>query len=176
MRDMKRIFLIGYMGAGKTTLGKVLAARLGLSFVDLDLFIESRYHRSVSQLFAEKGEAVFRRIEKTMLEEVGTFEDVLVSTGGGTPCFYNNMEYMNRMGQTIFLEVPVDELAARLELCKSTRPILRDKSGDQLRRFIGETLEIRQPYYDCAQIRFDAAKMITEQDVEALASKLVDIL
>lgn len=85
--DMKRIFLIGYMGAGKTTVGKVLSRQLELSFIDLDHYIEGRYHKTVGQLFAEKGEDAFRDIERRMLREVAAFEDVLVSTGGGAPCF-----------------------------------------------------------------------------------------
>ena len=93
--NMKRIFLIGYMGAGKTTVGKVLAGLLNLSFIDLDYYIERRYHKTVSQLFAEKGEEVFRSIERNMLHEVADFENVLVSVGGGTPCFFENMEVMN---------------------------------------------------------------------------------
>ena len=82
---MKRIFLIGYMGAGKTTVGKVLSRQLELSFIDLDHYIEGRYHKTVGQLFAEKGEDAFRDIERRMLREVAAFEDVLVSTGGGAP-------------------------------------------------------------------------------------------
>ncbi len=96
---MKRIFLIGYMGAGKTTVGKVLSRQLELSFIDLDHYIEGRYHKTVGQLFAEKGEDVFRDIERRMLREVAAFEDVLVSTGGGAPCFFDNMEFMIGAGQ-----------------------------------------------------------------------------
>ena len=99
---MKRIFLIGYMGAGKTTVGKVLSRQLGLSFVDLDHYIEGRYHKTVGQLFAEKGEEAFREIERRMLREVAAFENVLISTGGGTPCFFDNMEFMNAYGTTVY--------------------------------------------------------------------------
>lgn len=129
---MKRIFLIGYMGAGKTTVGKVLSRQLELSFIDLDHYIEGRYHKTVGQLFAEKGEDAFRDIERRMLREVAAFEDVLVSTGGGAPCFFDNMEFMNGAGQTVYLKVSVEELAKRLELCKSTRPILEGRSGDRI--------------------------------------------
>ena len=134
---MKRIFLIGYMGAGKTTVGKVLSRQLELSFIDLDHYIEGRYHKTVGQLFAEKGEDVFRDIERRMLREVAAFEDVLVSTGG-----------------------------------KSTRPILEGRSGDELRAFIAESLEKREPFYSKASIVFDAEEMMTDQDVYKISQEL----
>ncbi|MBP3517456.1 MAG: shikimate kinase [Parabacteroides sp.] len=169
---MKRIFLIGYMGAGKTTLGKVLSRQLGLSFIDLDHYIEGRYRKTVSQLFVERGEEGFRDIERRMLHEVATFEDVLVSTGGGSPCFFDNMEFMNGAGQTVYLKVSVGELAKRLELCKSTRPVLKGRSGDELKSFIAENLEKREPFYSKAAIVFDAEEMMTDQDVCKIAQEL----
>lgn len=169
---MKRIFLIGYMGAGKTTVGKDLSKRLGLSFIDLDCYIEGRYLRTVSQLFAEKGEDAFREIERKMLREVAMFEDVLISTGGGAPCFFDNMKFMNESGTTIYLQVSVEELAKRLEICKHTRPILQGHSGDSLVAFIAENLEKRNPYYTQASIVFDAEKMLTETDVNEISTTL----
>lgn len=169
---MKRIFLIGYMGAGKTTVGKDLSKRLGLSFIDLDCYIEGRYLRTVSQLFAEKGEDAFREIERKMLREVAMFEDVLISTGGGAPCFFDNMKFMNESGTTVYLQVSVEELAKRLEICKHTRPILQGHSGDSLVAFIAENLEKRNPYYTQASIVFDAEKMLTETDVNEISTTL----
>ena len=162
---MKRIFLIGYMGAGKTTVGKVLSQQLGLSFIDLDHYIEGRYHKTVGQLFAERGEEAFRDIERRMLREVAAFEDVLVSTGGGAPCFFDNI-------QTVYLKVSVEELAKRLELCKSTRPILKGRSGDELKAFIAESLEKREPFYSKAAIVFEAEEMMTDQDVHKISQEL----
>ena len=89
---MQRIIIIGYMGAGKTTVGKALAKALGLDFYDLDWYIESRMHKTVKQIFDEQGEEGFRRIEHNMLHEVAEFEDVIISCGGGTPCFFDNMD------------------------------------------------------------------------------------
>ena len=100
---MRRIFLIGYMGAGKTTMGKELSKQSGLSFIDLDHFMEGRYRKTVRQLFEEKGEETFRQIEKKALHEVADFENVVISTGGGTPCFFDNMAYMNSIGTTVYL-------------------------------------------------------------------------
>ena len=94
---MIRIFLTGYMGAGKTTLGKAFAREMNVPFIDLDWYIEERFHKSIRELFTERGEASFRELERNMLHEVGEFEDVVVSTGGGTPCFFDNMEYMKRL-------------------------------------------------------------------------------
>lgn len=173
---MKRVFLIGYMGAGKTTVGKDLSKYSGYSFIDLDYYIEGRYHKTVSQIFAEKGEAEFREIERKMLHEVSAFENVLVSTGGGTPCFFDNMDFMNACGTTIYLKVSVEELAARLELCKHTRPILKDRSGDELKLFIAENLEKRTPFYEKASIVFDAEKMDTEADVRDISEELMKII
>lgn len=173
---MKRIFLIGYMGAGKTTVGKDLAKRLGLSFVDLDCYIEGRYHKTVGQLFAEKGEDVFRDIERRMLHEVALFEDVLISTGGGAPCFFDNMEFMNTVGVTVYLKVSVEELAKRLELCKNTRPVLRGRSGDELTAFVAESLEKRTPFYTKATVIFDAEVMMTEIDVHNISFELEKML
>lgn len=173
---MKRIFLIGYMGAGKSTVGKSLASRMGLSFVDLDLYIEGRYHKSVRELFAEKGEDDFREIEKKMLREVAEFENVLISTGGGSPCFFDNMSYMNENGQTVYLKVSAEELVKRLEPCKHSRPVLQNRSGEELLRFIDESIRKREPYYLQASVVFDAEKMLTESDVQAISAALERIL
>ena len=113
---MTRIFLIGYMGAGKTTLGKAFARAMGLTFVDLDWYIEERFHKTVGQIFAERGEEGFRELEKRMLHEAAEFEDVVISTGGGTPCFLDNMEYMNRQGMTLYLKASPEVLAAHLRM------------------------------------------------------------
>lgn len=133
---MTRILLIGFMAAGKTTLGKALARDLGLQFVDLDHYIEGRYHCSVSQLFAERGEEAFREIERNMLHEVAEFEDVVISTGGGTPCFFDNIDYMNRQGITVFLEASVDVIFTRLTIARTQRPLVAGKSPDELRAYI----------------------------------------
>lgn len=167
---------MGYMGAGKTTLGKTLSKSLNLSFIDLDYYIERRYHKEIRQLFAEKGEDGFRDIERRMLHEVAEFEDVLISTGGGTPCFFDNMQFMNQAGVSVYLKVSADELAKRLELCKQTRPVLKNRSGEELKAFISESLKTRLPFYEQAQIIFDAEKMDTEDDVYTISKQLESLL
>lgn len=173
---MQRIFLIGYMGAGKTTVGIVLAKKLRLSFIDLDQFIEKRYNRTVSQLFAEEGESRFREIESKILTEVSEFEDVVISTGGGAPCFHNNMERINRAGISIYLKTSPRELAKRLNVCKHNRPLIKNKTKEELICFIEESLEQREPFYNSATIVFDAEKMLNETDVEYLSNRLIEII
>lgn len=173
---MRRIFLIGYMGAGKTTVGKELAEKAGLSFIDLDHYIESRYHKTVGQLFQEKEECGFREIEQRMLQEVASFEDVVISTGGGAPCYFDNMDYMNRMGTTVYLKVSVDELVKRLNVCKHTRPVLKNRSGEELRAFVAESLEKRNPFYEQATVLFDAEVMLTTADVKKIVDTLYQMI
>ena len=124
---MTRIFLIGYMGAGKTTLGKAFSRELGLTFIDLDWYIEERFHKTVGELFTERGETGFRELERNMLHEVAEFENVVISTGGGAPCFFDNMEFMNRVGKTVFLDVHPDVLFRRLRIAKQHVPYFREK-------------------------------------------------
>ncbi len=169
---MKRIFLVGYMGAGKTTVGRDLAKLMGLSFIDLDSYIESRYCKSVSRIFSEKGEEGFRDIERRMLHEVAMFEDVLVATGGGAPCFFDNMAFMNGEGTTVYLRVSVKELAGRLDVCRVTRPVLGGRKGAELEAFVAESLKKREPYYAQASIVFDAEKMLTAADVRGISEAL----
>ena len=148
---MIRIFLIGYMGAGKTTLGRALSREMQVSFIDLDWYIEERFHKTVRQLFEERGEDGFREIEKKMLHEVAEFENVIVATGGGTPCFFDNMDYMNACGDAVFLDVDKDVLFRRLRIAKQQRPLLAEKTDDELRAFIDTALEKRLPYYRTAR-------------------------
>ncbi len=164
---MIRIFLIGYMGAGKTTLGRALAKELKIEFIDLDNYIEERLCKSISQIFAEKGEEGFREIERRMLHEAGEFENVVISTGGGTPCFFDNIEYMNRQGATVFLDVPVERLFIRLSIARKKRPLIMGKSDEELRCFIAEQLAKRLPHYSKAKQRFTADRLEDVKQIEA---------
>lgn len=164
---MIRIFLIGYMGAGKTTLGRALAKELKIEFIDLDNYIEERLCKSISQIFAEKGEEGFREIERRMLHEAGEFENVVISTGGGTPCFFDNIEYMNRQGATVFLDVPVERLFIRLSIARKKRPLIMGKSDEELRCFIAEQLAKRLPHYSKAKQKFTADRLEDVKQIEA---------
>ena len=156
---MTRIFLIGYMGAGKTTLGKAFSRELGLTFIDLDWYIEERFHKTVQQLFSERGEQGFRELEQKMLHEVAEFEDVVISAGGGTPCFFDNMDYMNACGDTVFLQVEPEVLFRRLKVAKQQRPLLANKSDEELMNFICEALQKRHPFYSQAKLLFRADEL-----------------
>ncbi len=173
---MQRIFLIGYMGSGKTTIGKILSKVLDLQFVDLDLFIENRHRKTVGQLFVEKGESEFRKIERQALEEVAGFEDIIISTGGGAPCFFDNMNLMNQLGTTIYLKVSESELVNRLKHMKHNRPLIKDKNDEELKRFISENLQKRESFYSQAKLVFDAEQLLDENDVDNTVTNLVRIM
>lgn len=152
---MKSIIIIGYMGAGKTTVGKALAKELGVMFYDLDWYIETRMHKTVKEIFDEKGEEGFRIIEHNMLHEVAEFENVVVSCGGGTPCFFDNMDYMNQLGATVYLKATPETLHAHLQMGKGVRPLLLNKTPEEVETFIKEQLKRREPFYLKAQHIFD---------------------
>lgn len=142
-----RIILVGFMGSGKTTVGRQLALSLNMSFYDLDWYIEMRYHRTVAQLFAERGEDGFREIERNMLHEVAEFENIVLSCGGGTPCFFDNMAYLNSMGDTVYLKSEPEVLAMHLKMGRVERPLIKGKSPEELLAYIKEALSVREPYY-----------------------------
>ena len=173
---MTRIFLIGYMGAGKTTLGKAFARALGLTFVDLDWYIEERFHKSIRQLFAERGEEGFRELEKRMLHEAGDFEDVVISVGGGTPCFFDNMEYMNEAGDTVFLDVNLQVLFRRLKVAKQQRPLLDGKTDEELKAFIQEALQKRLPFYTKAKHTFNGERLEDRHQIQQSVERLKELL
>ena len=163
---MTKIDIIsGFLGAGKTTLGKAFAREMKVPFIDLDWYIEERFHKSIPELFRERGEEAFRELERRMLHEAGEFEDVVISTGGGTPCFFDNMDYMNRQGQTVFLDVHPDILFRRLRVATQQRPILQGKSEEELRDFICQALQGRRPYYEQALYRFDAGRLESRRQI-----------
>ena len=168
--------MIGYMGAGKTTLGKSLARHLGLEFIDLDWYIENRFHQSVSQLFATRGEEGFRKIEQNMLHEVAEFEDVVISAGGGTPCFFDNMEYMNQQGLTVYLKATPEILRTHIRMGKQKRPLIAQKNDEELDIFIRESLDKRESYYNQARLIFDIGLldngMRIQESVKALEEEV----
>ncbi len=147
-----RIYLVGYMGCGKTTIGRKVADLLKISFIDLDKYIEERYFKTVPAIFAEEGESAFREKERSALIEVSQFEDVVVGTGGGAPCFFNNMALMNSNGITVYIAPDTEVLASRLIKSKTERPLIAGKSRDELVLFINEALKKRASFYEKSKI------------------------
>lgn len=135
------------MGCGKTTTGKRIAKKYGLDFIDLDHYIENRYFKTIPQLFEEKGEDGFRQIEHNMLIEVSEFENAVISTGGGAACFFDNMDIMNKSGETIYLKASPENLFKYLKTATQNRPLLQGKNDEELLHFIKEGLEKREPFY-----------------------------
>ena len=173
---MKRVILIGYMGSGKTTVGKALSKETGMMFYDLDWYIESRMHKSVSQIFAEKGEEGFRKIEYNMLHEVAEFEDVIISCGGGTPCFFDNINYLNQQGEVVYLKASPETLYKHLLMAKIERPLLKDKSADELIAYITEHLKQREPFYEKARHMLDVNVLDDYDKIKISVQQLRELL
>ena len=155
MSQANNIYLIGFMGCGKSYLGKLLAEHLEYSFVDMDAYLEAEEGKTISEIFKEGGEGVFRKLERDYLTASGDFEKTVIATGGGCPCFYDNMEWMDISGQTIYLKTPTAILVDRLQQETAHRPLLAGKSKQELSIFIDGKLQERAPYYEQAQIIFD---------------------
>lgn len=145
-----KIFLIGFMGCGKSTLGRKLAAKLGYELIDLDHYLEKIVGCSITDYFAEHGEDSFRRLESETLKSMHYPANCVISTGGGTPCFYDNMSWMNDNGSTVYIQMNAFSLAKRLENGINKRPLLSGLSEEELIRFIAGKLEERNPYYQQA--------------------------
>ena len=173
---MRRIFIIGYMGAGKTTIGKALAKDIGLDFYDLDWYIEARMRKTVKQIFDERGEGGFRKIEHNMLHEAGEFENVVISCGGGTPCFFDNLDYMNQQGDTVYLKAAPDVLYGHLKMGKTVRPLLLNKTPDEVKAFIKEQLAQREPFYNKAKNTLDVNLMDNFEKIKISVQKVKELL
>ena len=173
---MRRIILIGYMGAGKTTVGKALSKEMGIPFYDLDWYIESRMRKTVSQLFAERGEEGFRKIEHNMLHEVAEFENVILSCGGGTPCFFDNIDYMNQQGNVVYLKASPEVLYKHLLMGKTDRPLLKGKTPEELIAYIREQLAYREQFYSKARNIIDVSLMDNYDKIKITIEKLRETL
>ncbi len=148
------------MGCGKSTLGRRLSEHLNLQFVDMDHYIEERNLKTIPQIFEQEGEAEFRKKERKALEELSEFTDIIIATGGGAPCFFDNIDLMNRSGKTVYINIDPAILADRLLKSKTERPLIKGKSREELVAFIDETLKKRNEFYKQAKFQ------ITEPDIE----------
>ncbi len=173
---MTRIILIGYMGAGKTTIGRILAESLSLPFYDLDWYIEERQRRTVAQIFADQGENGFREIERRALHEAAEFEDIVLACGGGTPCFFDNMEYMNRQARTVYLKASPEVLLRHLKMSRTERPLLKDKTEEEVRQYIRESLAAREPFYSQARHTLDIDVLDNRDKIKDTVRMLRELL
>lgn len=175
---MKPVFLVGFMGSGKSTLGYAVSRKLNMSYIDLDIFIENRFRASIKELYNTRGEKQFRILEQNMLHEVGEFEDVIVSCGGGTPLYGDNMEYMKSRGTTVWLNASIEVLTARLCIpsAKAKRPLLANLTLPEVENYISKTLTERNKIYSQADIEFNADRLDDHSQIACATESLADII
>lgn len=165
-----RIYIIGYMGSGKSTVSEKLAKKLNLLRFDLDELFEQRFKVDISSFFDKYDETLFRKFESLLLKETILLNNVVISTGGGTPCFYNNMEWMKQFGITVYLEMNAKSLLSRLQASKKKRPLMQDKkTADQLLEFIQNHMRKRDIWYSQADIIVKGESL----DVDELADRVL---
>lgn len=165
---MKPIFIVGYMGVGKTTIGQKLADNMELNHIDTDKLIVESYGQSVSDIFASKGEQFFRQKEREILRQLLTAENTVISLGGGTPCFFDNMDMISSNGIVIFLRMRTENILFRLLSEKENRPLVANKTGSELRDFVTVSLRDRMKYYGQAHFMIDVDNKKVEQIIEEI--------
>lgn len=148
----KNIFFVGFMGSGKTFFGKKLSKKWNRPFVDLDLYIEQKMEKSIDSIFKEYGEHYFRKLENQFLNELSGQENLIISCGGGTPIFYNNLEIMKKSGIVVYIKQPKEILLGRLRRNKQKRPLVQKLNDEDLKAFINQKLIERENFYNKANI------------------------
>lgn len=162
------IFLIGFMGSGKTTLGKQLASKLGYRFIDQDEVIEQKCQMTISEIFAKHGEDEFRIVENKVLQDLVKNENCVIATGGGAPCFHNNMELMNNGGFTIYIKVDPEIIVQRLKVAHTSRPLIKDKSEAELLEYTQQKLTERSPFYSRSKLILYSKNLTVDDILRAL--------
>lgn len=168
MPQFRRIYIVGFMGSGKTTTGKKLAAGLHWSFIDLDREIEETAGKTIIEIFSDSGEEFFRKLESETLRHLNIQRDTVISVGGGAPCFSNNMDFMNKTGIVIYLRMTPRQLKSRLSGKPGERPLLKDIAKNDLHQYIGEKLSEREEYYNKALIIIGGINL----DIKVLINKI----
>ncbi|MCR5646183.1 MAG: AAA family ATPase [Bacteroidales bacterium] len=147
-----RIYLVGYMGAGKSTTSKRLANRLGWEAYDTDRLFEARFKISINDFFHKYDADLYRKLETQILHETLSLDNAVIATGGGTPCFNDNMEWMNQNGFTVFLKISSQSAITRLSQSKVKRPLIYDRPAEEISEFILRNYDERLPFYEQAQL------------------------
>ncbi len=163
-----RLFIVGFSGAGKSTIGRRIAERLGYDFADNDEQIELAVGQSASDIFKTKGEAEFRRLERETLEKLSARDNIIIATGGGFASWGNNMAFLKESGKTLYMKLSPAELLSRLGKGLHKRPMLADKRGEELRQYVEELLSKREPYYLQSSIVIDISGADDDYIVEHL--------
>ena len=163
-----KIFLVGFMGSGKTTIGKRLAEQIGFDFVDTDQIIEMRQGITVAEIFAQRGEHAFREMERNILLEMQELDYAVVSTGGGMPCYGDNMNIMLSGGKVTYLKTSPQTLARRLLHSHNERPLIKGKTENELHQYIAEKLAEREPFYSRAHIIVQTENFSMEKLLQSL--------
>lgn len=167
-----RIFLIGFMASGKSSVGKKLANKIGLPFIDLDNYIEEKYNTTLRLLMYDRGLEAFRKIEREILQTIIIdYEDAVISTGGGTPCYFDNLDLMKAAGETIYLEVDIPTLVDRLINSKKDRPLIWGKSKEDLTVYAKDLLDRRQGFYKKSKLTIDGKNLKIDSLIELLGLK-----
>lgn len=167
-----KLFLIGLLGSGKSFLGKELSKQLKLPFIDLDDVLESQERVKVSEIFSTKGEAHFRKLEAAALRDQIEQKEFVMATGGGTPCFHDNMTFINQTGTSIFLNTPVSEIVKRLKGAqRKSRPLLANVSDDQLQPTLEAMLQSRMQFYKQADITVNGATVTAQEILNLVQTK-----
>jgi shikimate kinase len=158
-----KIFLIGFMGSGKTHWGRQLSDKLGIRFFDLDEQVSEQAGKPIPEIFEQDGEELFRQLEKEVLHIISESHDSFVmACGGGSPCYFNNIEYMNQAGTTVWINTPLETLFERLVKEKDNRPLIRNLSDEQLKGFIAKKFADRRIYYEQARLKVDEQPVLLD--------------
>ncbi len=165
-----RVYLTGYMYSGKTTVGHKLATRLGYQWADLDQMLEATFRTTIPIFFKRYGEEAFRKIEQKLLHSTADLDNIIISTGGGTPCHFDNIEWMNQHGTSIYFDVTIETLLRRATQSKKPRPILAGMTEEERSIYVRQQLAQRLPFYQKAQIIFPADQPDIDQLVQLVTS------
>ena len=173
---MRPLFLIGLPGVGKSTIGRIVAERLGVRFVDTDLFVESRYHATISSMIGCCGIDKFRKRERVALLELLQVEDTLIATGGGLPTWEDNMDRMLAHGLVVYLRSPLDILVDRLYSVRATRPAVADKTRSEVRDYLERVSQKREPHYSRAQVVVPIGHLLTAEEERMAAEQVIEAI